>query len=539
MTAAPLLEVRDLTLSAGGQELVREVSFSLPPGEVLGLVGESGSGKSLTTFAILGLLPPGIALSPRASLRFEGRELTGLAERDWRRLRGGRIGMVFQDPMACLNPAMTAGAQLAEALRQHHGLRGAAMRAAVAARMAEVGLDPALAARHPHALSGGQQQRVMIAIALAGDPALLLADEPTTALDTTVQAQVLVLLRRLVAERGLAMIFVSHDLAVVAGMAARVGVMHRGRLVELGPAEQVLRRPRARETRDLLAACHAFAPATRPTAPRAAPPVLEVEGLAVAHPSRFPFARPHRAVEGASFSLAPGEVLGLVGGSGSGKSSLARALVGLADRSAGRVVLEGRELTPGLAARRDPAAQRLQMVFQNPYGSLNPRRRIAAILEEPQHALGVPDAAARRRRAAAVLAEVGLDEAHLDRFPHQLSGGQRQRVAIARALLAEPAVLVCDEVISALDMTVQAQVLMLLRRLVDERGLAMLFISHDLAAVAQLAARVAVMARGRIVEEGPVAEVLGAPREAATCALVAALPPPLMLPAVAGEPVPA
>jgi peptide/nickel transport system ATP-binding protein len=496
-------------------------------------VGESGSGKSLTALAILGLLPAGIALSPRASLRFEGRELAGFAERDWRRLRGARIGMVFQDPMACLNPFMTAGAQLAEALRQHHGLRGAALRAAVKARFAEVGLDANLAARHPHALSGGQQQRVMIAIALAGDPVLLLADEPTTALDTTVQAQVLALLRRLAAERGLAMLFISHDLAVVAGMAARVGVMHRGRLVELGPANEVLCSPRAPEARALLAARRALAPAACAAVRSAARPVLEVEGLAVTYPGRFPFAaRPHRAVEGVSFTLAAGEVLGLVGGSGSGKSSLARALLGLADRAEGRVALEGRELPAGLAARRSPAAQRLQMVFQNPYGSLNPRRRIAAILEEPQRALGTADGAAERhRRSAATLAEVGLEEAHLHRFPHQLSGGQRQRVAIARALLAEPAVLVCDEVISALDMTVQAQVLALLQRLVATRGLALLFISHDLAAVAHLAGRVAVMARGRLVEQGPTAEVLGAPAVAATRELVAAMPPLLPAPA--------
>ncbi|HEY4254392.1 MAG TPA: ABC transporter ATP-binding protein [Roseomonas sp.] len=524
MKAGSLLEIRDLNIVVTGREVVRGVSFGIRAGETLGLIGESGSGKSLTALSILQLLPDAAAIAPGSSIRFEGQELTGLGDAALRRLRGGRIAMVFQDPMACLNPAMSAGAQVAEAVRQHRGLSGAALRQAVAALLAEVGLDPALAGRHPHALSGGQQQRVMIAMALAGDPVLLLADEPTTALDTTVQAQVMALLRRLAADRGLAMLFVSHDLAVVAAMADRVGVMHQGALVEIGPVAAVLGQPRSAEARALLAARHGLAPAPANDARQPRPPVLEVTGLAVDYPGRGLFARPTRAVQAVGFTLAPGQVLGLVGGSGSGKSSVARALVGLADRAEGQVMLEGRPLPPGLAARRDPAAQRIQMVFQNPYGSLNPRRRILAALEEPLQALGIADARERRRRAAAMLNEVGLAEEHLARFPHALSGGQRQRVAIARALLAEPAVLVCDEVLSALDMTVQRQVLALLRQLRARRDLAPLFISHDLEAVAHIADQVMVMERGRIIEIGPTGAVLGAPREAATRALVDAMP---------------
>ncbi|MBR0662807.1 ABC transporter ATP-binding protein [Roseomonas hellenica] len=524
MRDAALLEIRDLSLAFAGRAVVRGVSFGIRPGETLGLVGESGSGKSLTALSILRLLPEGAVIAPGSSIRFEGQELTGLGEPAIRRLRGGRIAMVFQDPMACLNPFMAAGAQVAEAVRQHRGLSGDALRGAVAALFAEVGLEAPLAGRLPHALSGGQQQRVMIAMALAGDPVLLLADEPTTALDTTVQAQVMALLRRLAADRGLAMLFVSHDLAVVAAMADRVGVMSQGALVEIGPVATVLETPRSDEARALLAARRGQATPPLQAFRRARAPVLEVDGLAVGYPGHGLFARPVQVVRDVGFALAPGQVLGLVGGSGSGKSSVARALVGLADRTAGRVMLNGRPLPPGLAARRDPAAQRIQMVFQNPYGSLNPRRRILAALEEPLRALGLADARERRRCAAAMLAEVGLPEEHLERFPHALSGGQRQRIAIARALLAEPSVLVCDEVISALDVTVQRQVLELLRDLQARRDLALLFISHDLEAVAHIADRVMVMEGGRIIEDGATAEVLGAPRAAGTRALVDAMP---------------
>ena len=522
MTDAPLLELRDVSIAFGtAAPVVRGVSFAIRRGETFGLVGESGSGKSLCAFAVLGLLPGGARVLPGGSVRFDGRELTGLPEAEMRPLRGRRIAMVFQDPMAAMTPTLAAGEVVAETLRAHLGLRGAEQRARVAALFAEVGLDPALAARYPHQLSGGQQQRVMIAAALAGEPALLLADEPTTALDATVQAQVLALLAELVAKRGLAMLFVSHDLAVVARMADRVGVMHRGDLVEEGPVAEVLGAPRAEPTRALLAARAALHRA--PPAPPPPPPLLTVEDLAVEYPGAGLFARPARVVSGISLAVAPGRVVGIVGESGSGKTTVGKALVGLARPAGGRILLGGRPLPQGLAGRRSAEAQRVQMIFQNPYGSLSPRRTIAATLAEPLERLGHP-AAERRDRAAAALAEVALPPDHLDRYPHQLSGGQRQRIAIARALLAEPSVLICDEIVSALDVPIQVQVLRLLRAVQARRRIAMLFITHDLQVLAHLAQDVLVMRRGRMIEQGPTLDVLDTPREAYTRELVAAMP---------------
>ena len=522
MSDAALLEVRDLSIAFGNAPpVVRGVSFRIQRGEVLGLVGESGSGKSLAAFAVLGLLPPGARVLPGGSIRFEGHELLGLPEAEMRRIRGARIAMVFQDPVVCLTPTLRAGDHVAEALRQHGDLRGSALRARVAALFDEVGLDSALVARFPHQLSGGQQQRVMIASALAGEPALLLADEPTTALDATVQAQVLDLLDRLARRRGLSMLFVSHDLAVVARMASRVGVMHRGTLVEQGPVAELLARPRAAETRALLDARRGLG---QPAAPApAGKPLLSIEDLTIEYPGRGLLGRPSRAVHGVSLAVARGGVLGLVGESGSGKTTVAKALVGLAQPVGGRILLGGKPVPLGLAARRDPDTQRVQMVFQNPYGSLSPRRTIAATLAEPLERLGVRSAE-RSDRAAAALVEVGLSPEHLARYPHELSGGQRQRIALARALLAEPAVLVCDEIVSALDTMVQLQVLRLLRDLQSRRGLALLFITHDLEILAHLAQDVAVMRHGRVVERGPTARVLTAPEAAYTRALVAAVP---------------
>jgi len=520
-----LLAVTGLTVAAGERRLVDAVSFAIAPGEVLGLVGESGSGKSLTALALAGLLPEGIAVTGgRAD--FAGQRLTGLTERGWRALRGRRIAMVFQDPMASLNPFMTAGAQVMEALRQHHAEPSAALRARCDRLFREVGLDAALhPGRRPHQLSGGQQQRVVIAMALAGDPELLLADEPTTALDAAVQAQILALLRRLVADRGLAMLFISHDLGVVASVSQRVGVMRHGRLLEIGPVGRVLRAPSHPYTRELVDARSRLAGEVRAAA-SGEEVVLRVEGLAVAYPGQGAFAAPRRVVVGVDLTLARGEAFCLLGASGSGKSSVARALMGLAARPAGRVELTGRVLPPGLAARRDPLSRRIQMVFQNPYSSLNPRLTVLQALTEPLMTAGVPRAE-WRARAGAALAEVGLAAEHLDRHPHALSGGQRQRVAIARALLADPAVLVCDEVLSALDASVQGQVLALLQRLRRERRLAVLFITHDLGVARYLGGQVGVMAEGRIVERGDTAEVLDNPRHAMTQGLLAAeaLPP--------------
>jgi peptide/nickel transport system ATP-binding protein len=524
-----LIALRDLSVRFGTATVVDGVSLCLQPGQTLALVGESGSGKSLTALAMAGLAPPAAQLS--GSIRFEGREMLGASERAWRSLRGSRIGMVFQEAMGSLNPGMRIGAQIAEAIRAHRPLPRAATAARVAALLEEVGLpDPGgKAAAFPHQLSGGQQQRAMIAMALAADPALLIADEPTTALDATVQAQILALLARLQARRGLAMLFVSHDLAVVAGVAQRVAVMQGGRIVEAGPTAQIFAAPSHPYTAALLASRPRREAPVRPGA-AGGEPALELRDVVVEfRPHRAGGAR-FRALDGVSLTIQPGEALGLVGESGSGKSTLARAAVGLILPRSGTLRAFGRD--PGLAAGRRAMARAVQMVFQDAAGSLNPRLTVAAILAEPLavHALAPP--ALRRARAARMLEEVGLHAAHLDRYPHQLSGGQRQRVAIARALATDPLLLVCDEPVSALDMTVQAQMLALLARIRRERGLALLFIGHDLEAVGAVAERIAVMKDGRIVEIGEAEAVLHQPRTAYAQALVAAMPRRPAMPAV-------
>ncbi|WP_203330587.1 nickel ABC transporter ATP-binding protein NikE [Rhodovastum atsumiense] len=514
-----MLRLSGLTIGLPGRApLVRDISFDLAAGEVLGLVGESGSGKSLTVSALIGLLPP--AMRRAGSARFDGQELFTLAPRAWRRLRGRRIAMVFQDPMAVLNPFMTIGAQIEEVLRAHHPFRGAALRARAAALLTEVGLDITLAGRHAHALSGGQQQRVVIALALAGDPCLLLADEPTTALDTVVQAQILALLRDLVSRRGLAMIFISHDLAVVARIADRVGIMHRGELLELGATDRLLAHPEHPYSRALVTARHALRP--WPDQPAAAP-VLRLRGLHVAYRSGWLPGRARKVVHGIDLDIPAGGVLSLIGASGSGKSSVARALVGLAPAHAALAEVNGRPLPFGLAGRRKAAAQQVQIVFQNPPASLNPRLSVAAMLAEAVSRQRLTRAEVLARMGA-VLREVGLDESHLTRLPHQLSGGQQQRIAIARALLAGPSLLICDEILSALDANVQVQIIDLLRGLRERRGLALLFIGHDLSVVRTLGGEVAVMDAGTIVERGAAADVLSRPCHAFTRRLLAAEP---------------
>jgi peptide/nickel transport system ATP-binding protein len=501
----------------GAAPLVRDLGFDLSPGEVLGLVGESGSGKSLTVSALIGLLPEGMAA--RGSAIFAGEDLLALPQRGWRRLRGRRIAMVFQDPMAALNPFMTIGAQLAEAIRAHHAPRGEGLQARVAEGLEEVGLDAACAGRHPHALSGGQQQRAVIALALAGDPCLLLADEPTTALDTVVQAQILALLRRLASTRGLAMVFISHDLGVVARIADRVGIMRHGALLEIGPTAGLLSTPRHSYSRALVSAYRDM-PRWGDATPQGTP-ALRLRNLTVRYRSGGLLRRMREVVQGIDLDIPQGGVLSLIGASGGGKSSVARALVGLAEARADLVELGGIPLPLGLAGRRQAVAQRVQIVFQNPNASLNPRLTVAQVLAEAPRRQQLPGEE-HRRRAIAALEEVGLGAEHLARSPHQLSGGQKQRVAIARALLTEPALLICDEILSALDATVQVQILNLLRRLRADRGLALLFIGHDLGVVRTLGGCVAVIEAGRIVERGTAAEVLGRPSHAFTRRLVAA-----------------
>jgi peptide/nickel transport system ATP-binding protein len=479
------------------------VSLALHPGTTLALVGQSGSGKSLTALGIAGLASPAARLS--GSLRIDGVEMLGAPERSWRALRGPRIGMVFQEAMGSLNPAMRIGAQIAEAIAAHRGLPKAVLARRVLDALAEVGMpDPeGKAAAFPHQLSGGQQQRVMIAMALAADPAMLIADEPTTALDATVQAQILALLVALQVRRSLAMLFVSHDLAVVQGIAQKVAApSHPYTAALLASRPGLNRRASAADTRAVAA--------------------LELRDLAIVF-------RPHRvgdaklrAVDGVSFRIAPGEALGLVGESGSGKSTIARAAVGLVTPISGSISVFGQN--PAEPAGRKEMARAVQMVFQDAAGSLNPRLTIAQILAEPLAVHALTPSAQRRARAQRLLEEVGLQAAHLDRYPHQLSGGQRQRVAIARALAVDPRLLVCDEPVSALDMTVQAQILDLLNRIQRERGLALLFIGHDLEAVGAVTDRIAVMKDGRLVEIGAADAILERPVTAYAQALVGAMP---------------
>ena len=521
MNGVPLVALRDFRVRFGDATAVDGISLTLQPGETLALVGESGSGKSLTALGIAGLAPSAAQLS--GSLRIDGVEMLGASERAWRARRGARIGMVFQEAMGSLNPSMRIGAQIAEAITAHRSLPKAEIACRVHDALTEVGLpDPhGKAAAFPHQLSGGQQQRVMIAMALAADPALLIADEPTTALDTTVQAQILALLAALQARRGLAMLFVSHDLAVVEGIAQKVAVMRHGKVVEAGPTAQVFAAPSHPYTAALLASRPSQAQRIS-AVDRRALPALEIEDLTVMfRPHRLGGAK-LRAVDGVTLSIAAGEALGLVGESGSGKSTLAKAVVGLVRPAKGFIRVFGHD--PAAPADRKAMARAVQMVFQDAAGSLNPRLTIAQILAEPLAVHGLAPPAKRRAHARQLLEEVGLTATHLDRYPHQLSGGQRQRVAIARALAVDPKLLVCDEPVSALDMTVQAQVLDLLARIRRERGLALLFIGHDLETVGAVSDRIAVMKDGRVIEIGTAEAILQRPANAFTQALVAAMP---------------
>ena len=498
-----LLEIDSLVIRFPGQQrpAVDGVSLRIDEGETLGIVGESGSGKSLTAMALTGLAPAAAEISGVVRWRGVVCDPAALA-----RLCGREIGIVFQEPAFCLNPLMTVGAQIAEIPGR---------RASVAALLAEVGLEPVLAQRHPHALSGGQQQRVMIAIALAGDPLLLIADEPTTALDMTVQAQILALLAELRTRRGMALLFISHDLDLIAALAGRVAVMQAGRVVEQAATTALFAAPRHPHTRALLAA-HRL-PALRNNAVGAAT-VLACEDVSIDYPGRFLRGGAHRAVSRASFALRAGETLGLVGESGSGKSSIARAIMGLLPVAEGRIALFG----SALPRRRAPGHARCQIVFQDSGGSLNPRLTIGRIIAEPLDLRGLHRGAGRSARLDGLMREVGLDPALLSRYPHQLSGGQRQRVNIARALALDPDVLLCDEIVSALDATVQAQILILLATIQARRQLAMLFISHDLAVIRAVAHRVAVMQHGRIVETAETSTLFNHPAHPTTQRLLAA-----------------
>ena len=515
-----LLQLRGLRVAIGGAERLQALDLDLAAGEVLGLVGESGSGKSLTALAIAGLLPAGAEAGGQVML--DGTDLLTLPEPALDARRGAVIGLVFQEPMTALNPLMTLGEQVAEALRLHRPLtRREAAREAEAA-LARVGLA-GLAGRHPHELSGGQRQRGVIAIAMALRPRLLIADEPTTALDVAAQAQVLALLRELVREQGSALLLISHDLPLVAGVADRIAVLQHGRLVEQGPARALLRAPQSAETAALIAAS-VLAPRAPAPAPDLSAPLLAADGLVreLRHGGGL-LARPvvKRLLDGVSLQVGPGERVGLVGASGSGKSTLLRALLALEPLQAGEVRLQGRRFTSAERALR----RQVQIVFQDPAGSLDPRWRAWELVAEPLSLRDpVPDRALQRRLACDWLDRVGLGADVADRFAHQFSGGQRQRLAIARALILEPALLVLDEAVSALDVSVRGQVLALIDTLCREHGTALLFVTHDLGVVRAATDRLYVLEAGRIVESGPTADVFARPQQAATRALLAAMP---------------
>jgi microcin C transport system ATP-binding protein len=519
-----ILEVQDLSVAFRGQEVVRDVSFSVAPGQTVALVGESGSGKSVTALSCLKLLGPGGA-NPAGRVLLDGTDVLKASPAELQRLRGGVAGMVFQEPMTSLNPLHSIGRQVGEAVTLHRPLRGAALRARVIELLERAGLpDPARRLdAFPHQLSGGQRQRVMIAAALANDPKLLIADEPTTALDVTIQAQILELLDTLKQRLNMAMLLITHDLSIVRRHADHVVVMRHGVVVEQGPAAQVLGDPQHEYTKMLLATEPRGRP--EPVAP-GAPVVLEAEQIKVHFPIRRGLLRRKvgevRAVDGVSLDLREGETLGLVGESGSGKTTLGLTLLQL-ERGEGVVRFEGQPIQGLSRARLRPLRARMQVVFQDPYGSLSPRMSVAEIVGEGL-AVHAPELSRPQReaRVKAALEEVGLDPATAERYPHEFSGGQRQRVAIARALVLNPRLLVLDEPTSALDVSVQAQVVELLRGLQARHRLAYLFISHDLRVVRAMAHRIMVLKGGKVVESGDAEAVLRAPREAYTQALMRA-----------------
>jgi ABC-type glutathione transport system ATPase component len=535
--ASSLLSVQDLQVSfathSGRVQAVDGVSFALTPGEVLAIVGESGSGKSVTAQTILGLTrSPNAEIS--GSIQLGEQELLNASEGELRAVRGARIGMVFQDPMTSFNPVYKIGWQIAEAIRAHNGGTSERQGRERAIELLDSVGIPKAAQRvddYPHQFSGGMRQRAMIAMALALDPEVLIADEPTTALDVTVQAQILALLERLNRERGLATILITHDLGVVAEIADRVLVMHEGLIVERGGLDQIFYSPKDPYTRKLLDAVVRLDTAPPLRAQRESEALLEVTDL-VKH---FPVKRGLifnrevdrvRAVDGVSLSVRQGETLGLVGESGSGKSTLSRAILQLLAPTSGSVRFEGREIA-GLSRREmRPLRQQMQMVFQDPYASLNPRKRIGQIVGEPLRLQGKASGAELRREAQGLLDRVGLSAAHYDRFPHEFSGGQRQRIGIARALALRPQLVIADEPVSALDVSIRAQILDLLSELQAEFGLTYIFVAHDIGVVRHVSDRIAVMYKGKIVEEGPADQVCERPTDAYTQQLLAAVPIP-------------
>jgi peptide/nickel transport system ATP-binding protein len=532
----PLLEIRNLSVAfrdgAEVRELLHAVSLELGRGEVLGLVGESGSGKSLLCRTAIGLLPSSKLHRTGGSVLLDARVITGLPEAEMLKIRGRRIGMIFQNPTSHLDPVMRIGDQIREGLRRHRGLSGATARQEAIALLEQVGFpDPARGyASYPHEFSGGMRQRAMIAIALACDPDVLIADEPTTALDVTIQAQILRLLADLRERRKLSIVLISHDLGVVAQTCDRIAVMRDGRVVEQGEKRRLLAAPQHAYTRQLIAA-HPSLPDEEPPVGHAHQPserpLLRVEDLVVAFPAGgglFRKKAAFRALEGVSLRIWPGETVGIVGESGSGKSTLARAMLGLLPIASGRVAFDGSDLTLERGATLRRLRSEAAMVFQDPLNSLNPRLTVGDTLAEVLTTQGKIATARTSHRIGELLDLVGLDRSFAGRRPRSLSGGQCQRAGIARALAVDPRVIIADECVAALDVTIQAQIIALFRELTERTGMTLVFIAHDLAIVRDLCERVVVMQHGRVVEEGATAEIFARPKDAYTAALIAAIP---------------
>jgi microcin C transport system ATP-binding protein len=529
LTAAPLIEVKNLSVQFTGADpgvyAARNVSFDVKKGETVALVGESGSGKTVCALSILRLLPYPDASHPSGQIMFEGQDLLRAKESEIRRVRGNRISIIFQEPMTSLNPLHTVEKQVSEVLTIHHGMSNTAARKRTLELLTKVGIrDPETRlSAYPHQLSGGQRQRVMIAMALANEPDLLIADEPTTALDVTIQAQILDLLKDLQRELGMALLLITHDLGIVRKMADRTCVMKDGEIVERGPAEEIFTNPRHPYTKRLL---EAEPKGLAPPLDETAPVVLQADNLKVWFPIKAGFLRrtvDHiKAVDGVSFKVRGGQTLGIVGESGSGKTTLGLAIMRLVS-SEGPIAYVGKRIDGLRSKDMRPLRKEMQVVFQDPYGSLSPRLSVGQIIEE---GLMIQNPgmsrAERRERVSAALVEVGLKPEWQDRYPHEFSGGQRQRVAVARAVILQPHFLMLDEPTSALDVSVQAQIVDLLRDLQNKRGLAYLFISHDLKVMRALASYVIVMRNGVAVEEGATADIFGNPQTDYTKALIAA-----------------